>query len=128
MKALPVIILGVGLTAGAALIIGGCAVAKNAWALLIIIPAFFGLIAVSMLRGRDDFDMFSQEPIFSTDGLVFILFSCLVSLFALPAVLYHVEKIKSTTALVLDIVGIVVIILGGLGIQFCKPSDDFRQL
>ena len=128
MKALPFIILGVGLTAGSALIIGGCAVAKNAWALLIIIPALIGLIAVSLLRGRDSFDMFSSDPILSTDALVFILFCCVVSLFAIPATLYHVEKLRQTTALILDIVGIVVIIAGGLGVQFCKSSNEFTQL
>ena len=126
MQALPFIILGVGLTAGIALIAGACAVAKNAWALFILIPAIIAVVVVVLLKNRDDSSY--EESIITSDALVFFLLLCLVSVFGIPSVLYHIGRISKVGSLIMDIIGSVAVIAGCVCVQFIGGSNDFSSI
>ena len=125
MQSLPFIVLGAGLTIGIALIIGGCVAAHNAWALLLVIPTLFAALIGMVIKSRASYDHIDSDECISIDLLIWALMVCVVSLFALPAVLYHVDRIGGSLPLTLDCIGCVFLIAGVIGVQVFSKDDDF---
>ncbi|EAY17353.1 vacuolar protein sorting 55, putative [Trichomonas vaginalis G3] len=125
MQALPYIILGIALTLGVTLIIVGCVTAKNAFALLELIPAcVISFSYISYINKEDD----SDDDVITKDFLIWLLTIAVVSIIALPCVLYHLEKIGKTVSLILDIIGCVAIFAGCIVVACLDREDDFTKI
>lgn len=126
MQALPYLILGVCLTVGISLAIGGCVMEKNAYALFEIIPAIVVAIAGTWYMNKED--DYSEDDIVTHDVLIWTMLVGTVSIFALPSVLYHCRRIVKGGALALNIIGCLVIVGGIIGIQFINREDEFTRI
>lgn len=99
-------VLGVGITVGLGLLIGGSLVGHSWWALFSIIPAFLGLLCLFAISVT--IDSSSSFGWFRFDGWVFLLIICITSTIGPPIILWHVLLLPSLT-LILYISGFIAI-------------------
>ncbi|KAH0789205.1 hypothetical protein GPJ56_006875 [Histomonas meleagridis] len=121
-QTIPYIILAFVLVVGLLMCIAGCAIDKCWYPFFSIIP---GAIAIFLGYGFYVKSMDENNLTWITlDGILFMIVISIVSLLALPLVLFHVDTIR-TLSLCLNLGGLLVLIIGtgvflGLAIR-----DDF---
>jgi hypothetical protein len=92
---LGLICLGIGITLGSALFLGGCSIASHYWPVFAVVPALLGLMAQYGIVTT--IDPGSEPGWIGTNGWVFLLMLCLASIFGLPLVLVHVNSLPGSS-------------------------------
>jgi len=112
--------LGTGLTIGLFLLITSCVVNGVYWNLLCLIPYF--IIPVPSLMCSSANDILQEENGWKILG-DFTSGFLIVSVFAIPAVIYHVHSI-SGIGLLISIIANVVVFLSIIGYVWYKKNDS----
>jgi hypothetical protein len=89
------VILGIGLTAGAGLFIGGCVESNSWWAMFAIIPALLAIVCQFGLART--MDPSATTGWIGFDGWIFLLGVALTSAIGLPIVLWNVLDLDTAT-------------------------------
>jgi hypothetical protein len=116
-----ILILGLSLVLGAGLVIGGCSLQKEWWCLIAVVPALLSLLAVHGIAKTKD----SQpgESCDTLDGWLFFLAAGLVSVIAVPVILFRIQDYKTAT-LALQLVGTIIIMVGYFVCLTCHSNED----
>lgn len=127
MQALPYIILGAFLTIGTVLFIAGCAVSKNWWPMLSVIPGLFSLAFVYWyMKFEDDSYEGGCHP--TSDGIMFLLVLGIISIIAMPIVFNHIGILKDSFSLGMNYGGVAAYAVGfGVYMYLDRKDNDFAN-
>jgi hypothetical protein len=118
-----IVILGLALTIGAGLFIGGCSYQKQWWCMFAIIPSLVAVLSAHGLN-KTKGDQ-PGESCDTFDGWLFFLVMCLTSVIAVPLLLFHLyfDDYKYG-ALAMQLVGSVLVTGGFVTFLICQASGD----
>jgi hypothetical protein len=109
-QTLTIVVLGLSLTIGAGLFIGGCQIMKHWYSLFALIPALLAIVAVYGIQSTAASD--AVQGLISFDTWVFLLVFCLVAVLGIPVTIYHTRGLAAAGGIALNVIGSVVIFTG----------------
>jgi hypothetical protein len=118
-QTLTIVVLGVSLTIGAGLFIGGCQIMEHWYSLFALIPALLAIVAVYGIQSTASSD--AVQGLISFDTWVFLLVFCLAAVLGVPVTIYHTRGLAAAAGIALNVVGSFVIFTG-FALTWILPS------